>query len=154
MSKACYPGSFDPITNGHLDIIKKASKLFEAVDVVVAINQEKNGMFSYEDRLDMIKEATKDLKNVNVKYHDGLIVDYCKDNNIDSIIRGLRNTLDFENEFSLYQVNKELNPNIETVLLFTSLNNRHISSSSVKELLKFNKDISKYVPSSVLKYIK
>lgn len=154
MNKACYPGSFDPITNGHLDLIKRASKMFDSLDVLVAINPDKKSLFNNDEKVMMIKEAVKDLKNVNVNFYAGLVVDYCKENDIKTIIRGLRNAVDFENELALEKINKELNPDIETIFLAATIGNIYISSSNVKELIKHKKDISKYVPKSVLKYLK
>lgn len=146
MIKAVYPGSFDPLSNGHLDIIKRASKKIDELHVVVSFNIHKKSTFSVEERLDMIKLVTRDLPNVFVTSYDGLIVNYCKENNIDILIRGLRNYQDYENEFSLYQFNKDINPNVETILMMPSSKNQFVSSSAIRELVSFNQDISSYVP--------
>lgn len=149
MIKACYPGSFDPISNGHLDIIKRASKQFDEVHILVSYNIRKHSTFSVEERIDMIKEVCKDLKNVKVFSSNDLTVKYCEDNNIPIIIRGLRNYMDYENEFSLYQFNRDLNPNIETLLMFPSTRTQFVSSSAIKELIAYNLDITPYVPSCI-----
>lgn len=149
MIKAVYPGSFDPLSNGHLDIIKRASRLMDEVHVVVSYNVDKKSTFTKEERMHMIKLVTKDLKNVKVTCYDGLIVNYCKENGINLLIRGLRNYKDYEAEFSLYQFNKDINPEIETMLMMPSSKNIFVSSSAIKELVSFNHDISAYVPKEI-----
>ena len=149
MIKAVYPGSFDPLSNGHLDIIKRASKKIDELHIVVSFNIHKKSTFTVSERVEMIKLVTKDLPNVIVTSYDGLIVNYCKENNIDILIRGLRNYQDYENEFSLYQFNKDINPNVETILMFPSSKNQFVSSSAIRELVSFNQDISSYVPAEI-----
>ena len=153
MIKAVYPGSFDPLSNGHLDIIKRASKKIDELHIVVSFNIHKKNTFTVSERVEMIKLVTKDLPNVIVTSYDGLIVNYCKENNIDILIRGLRNYQDYENEFYLYQFNKDINPNVETILMFPSSKNQFVSSSAIRELVSFNQDISSYVPAEIKELI-
>ena len=150
MKKCVYPGSFDPISNGHLDIIKRAAKLFDEVHVLVSYNMFKKTAFTKEERIELIKLATSNLTNVKVTAYDGLVVNYCKENQINIIIRGMRNYSDYENEFQLFQYNKDINPNVETVILLPSSKNQFISSSAIKELVTFGLDISKYVPKAIV----
>lgn len=149
MKKAIYPGSFDPLSNGHLDIIQRAADIFETIHVVVSYNNNKKTILTVEERVKMIKKATKQLNNVFVTSYDGLIVNYAKDNHIDILIRGLRNYQDYEQEFSLFQYNKEINPDIETLIMFPSSKHLFVSSSAIRELITFDCDISKYVPLSI-----
>ena len=149
MIKAVYPGSFDPLSNGHLDIILRASKMLDEVHIVVSSNIKKTSTFTVEERINMIKMVTKDIPNIHVTSYDGLVVNYCKENGINILIRGLRNYQDYENEFSLFQFNRDINPNIETILMLPSSKNQFVSSSAIKELVTFNCDISQYVPSEI-----
>ena len=149
MIKAVYPGSFDPLSNGHLDIILRASKMLDEVHIVVSSNIKKTSTFSVEERINMIKMVTKDIPNIHVTSYDGLVVNYCKENGINILIRGLRNYQDYENEFSLFQFNRDINPDIETILMLPSSKNQFVSSSAIKELVTFNCDISQYVPSEI-----
>ena len=151
--KAVYPGSFDPISNGHLDIIKRASKIFDEVHVLISNNMFKNNSFTKDERIYMIKEVTKQLKNVVVESYDGLVVNYATENNIGVIIRGMRNYSDYENEFTLFQYNRDINPKVETILMMPTTKNQVVSSSSVKELIKYNVDISKYVPKEIVEFV-
>ncbi len=151
--KAVYPGSFDPISNGHLDIIKRASKIFDEVHVLISNNMFKNNSFTKDERIYMIKEVTKQLKNVIVESYDGLVVNYATENNIGVIIRGMRNYSDYENEFTLFQYNRDINPKVETILMMPTTKNQVVSSSSVKELIKYNVDISKYVPKEIVEFV-
>lgn len=146
-SRAVCPGSFDPITNGHLDIIKRASAHFDEVVVAVFINSTKQSLFSVDERIQMIKETTKDLPNIKVDSWSGLTVDYCKKNNIDVITKGLRAVSDFDYELQQAQVN--LQAGIDTMFMTTDPAHSFLSSSLVKELAKYNGDISKMVPPSV-----
>ena len=145
MKIAIYPGSFDPITNGHLDIINRASKLFDKVYVLVSVNIKKQYMFSVEERVELIKHSFKELENVEVVSYDSLVVDFAKTVNAKYIIRGVRNHNDFDSEQELAYFNKKLYPEIETILLFPSFENMYVSSSIVKELVNFNQDVSEYV---------
>lgn len=150
MKIAVYPGSFDPISNGHLDIIKRASCLFDKLYVLVSINPNKKYVFNDVERVEMMKKVCKDIKNVEVCSSSNLVLNFAIKNNARYLVRGLRNHNDFDNEMQLFQFNHSINSNIETILLFPSANNLFLSSSSIKELVKFNSDISNYVP-SVLK---
>ena len=148
--KAVYPGSLYPLSNGHLDIIKRAAKLFDELHVLVSTNIFKKYVFTTEERIEMIKLACKDIPNVVVDASDDLVVNYCKDKHIGVIVRGMRNYSDYETEFSLFQYNRDINPKIETILLMPTTKNQVVSSSSIKELVKFNCDISKYLPKEIL----
>lgn len=154
MKKAVYPGSFDPFSNGHLDIVKRASKLFDELHILVSHNLTKKTNFTAEERVSMIKKCVKTLENVVVESYDGLVVNYCKNNAIDVIIRGLRNYSDYENEFNLFQYNRDISAEIETILLLPSTKNQFVSSSAIKELVTFDCDISKYVPKEIEKEIR
>ncbi len=147
--KAIYAGSFDPISNGHLDIIKRAAKLYDELHIVVSNNILKKYTFTVEERIDMLRLATVGIKNVIITAYDGLVVNYAKENKIRILIRGMRNYSDYENEFNLYQYNKDLAPEIETLIMMPSTKNLFISSSAIKELVTFNCDISKYIPKIV-----
>lgn len=153
MKIAVYPGSFDPVSNGHLDIIKRASKIFDKLYVVVSINPVKNYYFSINERVEMLMIATKDLPNVIVESDDRLVLKYAKEKKANVIIRGLRNIIDYENEISLFQFNRSIDSDIDTFILFPSSNNLFLSSSSIKELVKFGSDISPYVPKELVNFI-
>lgn len=153
MAKAVYPGSFDPFSNGHLDIVKRACAIFDEVHILVAVNVKKTPTFTVNERVSMIKEVVSDLPNVKVISSSELVVKYAKNNDISVIIRGLRNYQDYESEFSLAQFNKDIEPSIETLLMMPSSKNQFISSSAIKELLLFNIDIKPYVPDVVAKAI-
>ena len=149
MKKAIYPGSFDPVTVGHLDIIKRASKLVDELIVVVLINENKTPFFSLEERVLMLEDELKELDNVKVTCYKGLLVDFAKKENINAIIRGLRGNVDFRYEIIMAQTNKALSESIETIFLITDSKYSYISSSTVKEVAAFGGDISKFVPKSV-----
>ena len=153
MKKCVYPGSFDPISNGHLDIIKRASKIFDEVHIVVASNMFKTSSFTIDERIEMIKASTANLENVVVTSYDGLVVSYCKENKINVIIRGMRNYSDYEQEFSLFQYNKDIDSSVETFILLPSSKNQFVSSSAVKELVKYGLDISRYVPKPIVEKV-
>ncbi len=150
MAKAVYPGTFDPFSNGHLDIIRRASSIFEEVHVLVSCNIKKHPTFSSLERVNMIKKVVKHLDNVKVIENNDLVVQYAKQNDIKVIIRGLRNYQDYESEFSLAQFNKDIDPNIETLLMMPSAKNQFISSSAIKEFVTYNIDISPYVPKEIV----
>lgn len=151
MNSAIYPGSFDPMTLGHLDIIKRAAKMFDHLTVGVLDNKAKNALFSVEERVSILKEATKDLSNVSVDSFNGLLVDYAKQNDIHVSVRGLRAVTDFEYELQIAQTNRKLSDgSLDTVFLTTSLEYAYLSSSSVKEIAAFNGDISQLVPDFVV----
>lgn len=146
MVKAVFAGSFDPPTNGHLDIIKRASKLFNTIDVVVSVNPDKHYMFTQEERLEMLQKLTSEYKNVSVHIYEGLIVNYAKQVGAKVLVRGVRSSNDFGYEFELAQMNQNLNPEIETVFLQSKERFTIVRSSSIKELAKFGGDISRMVP--------
>ena len=154
MRNAIYPGSFDPITNGHIDIVLRASKLFDKLYVCVAKNLNKAPYFNIDERLKMVKEALKDIPNVEVIATDKLIVSIDKELNAVAIVRGLRAVTDFEYEFQLAAGNEYIDNNIEMVFLMASLNKSFISSSSIKEFYSYNVDITNLVPPVVVKEFK
>lgn len=154
MRKAIYPGSFDPITIGHLDLIKRASKLFDEVVVLIAVNPNKKCRFSLEARLRMIKEATKDIENVKVDYCDGLTVNYAKEKGAKAIIRGLRVVSDFEYERSYAAANEYIDKDIEMVFLMAHKELTFISSSTIDELYRSGVDITPLVPEVVIEEYK
>lgn len=154
MIKAVFAGSFDPPTNGHLDIIKRASNLFESVDVVISVNPEKKYMFSHEERLGMISELIKDYKNVTVNVYSGLIVNYAKNVGAKVLVRGVRSSNDFAYEADMALMNQNLNPDIETIFLQSKEEFTIVKSSSIKQLAMFGGDISRMVPSIVEKALK
>lgn len=137
MKKAIYPGSFDPITNGHLDIVRRALEVFDHLTIGVAVNPQKRGLFSQEERLELIQEVTKDLKNVSAVRFDGLLADYCREHAIRSVIRGMRVVGDFEYEFQMHTMNKRLNPQMETFFMMTGQEHFYLSSSLVREVVTF-----------------
>lgn len=150
MKTAIYPGSFDPVTNGHLDIIKRAAKMFDKLIVVVLINPLKNYSFSIPERRELLLRATKDIPNIEIDSYDGLLADYFNQrSDVDVIVKGLRATSDFEYEFQMAHTNKDLNPRAETVFIPASLGTTFVSSSMVKQVAMFGGDLSKYVPSVI-----
>lgn len=151
MKRAIYPGSFDPITNGHLDVLKRALKVFDEVIVLVAVNPEKKTKFSEQERIEMIEGATKDLKGVKVDSTTGLSVEYAKKHGATCLIRGLRAVTDFEYEFSLSASNEFIDDSIDMVFFMSHAETSFISSSSIDELYHKGVDISKLVPQSVVK---
>lgn len=154
MKAAIYPGSFDPMTYGHLDIIKRASSIFDELTVAVLNNKAKTALFSVEERVKILQEATKDLPNVKVESFSGLLIDYAKEKNIHVSVRGLRAITDFEYELQIAQTNKTLSDGfLDTIFLTTSLEYSYLSSSSVKEIASFNGDISKCVPPFVAQLV-
>ena len=153
MKKAVYPGTFDPLTIGHLDIIKRASRIVDQLHIVVADNYKKVPTFTTEERIEMIKLVTSDLDNVIVSSTNDLVVRYAKDHDIEIMIRGLRNIQDYENEYALYQFNRNINRTIETLILFPSSKNHFVSSSAIKELVVHHADISPYVPKEIIKLV-
>lgn len=147
MKTAIYPGSFDPVTNGHLDIIKRASTMFDKLIVVVLINPLKSYSFNISERRLLLEKATDGIKNIEIDSYDGLLADYfTRRADVDVIVKGLRATSDFEYEFQMAHTNKDLNPRAETVFIPASANSTFISSSMVKQVAMFGGDLSSYVP--------
>jgi len=152
--KAIYPGSFDPMTKGHLDIIQRSSKLFDEVIMAVVGNPGKSPMLPVEKRKELLSAALKDLNGVTVDSFQGLTVDYARQNNVTILIRGLRAISDFEAELGMAQANKELFPELETIFLMSKAEYSFISSSTVKEIARLGGDVSKFVPAAVNDYLK
>lgn len=146
-----YPGSFDPITNGHLDIIERGSALFAELIVAVLHNPAKSGLFPLEQRLDMIRRACAHLPNVRVDCFDGLLVDYMRKTDAGIVLRGLRAVTDFESEFQMAQLNRQMAPDVETLFLMTSPAHAYLSSSAVREIGMFGGDVAPFVPSGIAK---
>mgnify|MGYP001115718204 FL=1 len=154
MKAAIYPGSFDPVTYGHLDIIRRASEIFDELTVSVLNNKTKTPLFSVEERVKMLEEVTRDLPNVTIDSFSGLLIDYAARKNIHVAIRGLRAITDFEYELQIAQTNRKFsNGKLDTVFLTTSLEYAYLSSSTVKEIASFNGDISECVPDFVGKLL-
>lgn len=151
---AIYPGSFDPITNGHLDILRRSLKIFDEVIMLIAINPNKRGLFTTEERVKLIKAATKNIKNVRVDTTEGLSVSYAKKHNASAMIRGLRAVSDFEYEFSLSASNEYIDNSVEMIFFMAHKETSFISSSSIIELYKNGVDISSLVPSAVVNELK
>lgn len=150
MKKAIYPGSFDPLTLGHMDIIKRSAKIVDELVVGVLNNSAKNSLFSLEERVSMIKEMTAPIPNIAVTSFDGLLVDYMKEIDATIIVRGLRAVTDFEYELQIAQTNHVENPDVETIFLTTSLQYSYLSSTIVKEFASYGGDISNFVPAQLI----
>ncbi len=148
MKRAIFPGSFDPITLGHYDIIERGVTLFDEIIVAIGVNASKKYMFSLEERMQFIREAFKDEPKIKVVSYEGLTVDFCKEINVEFILRGLRNPADFEFEKAIAHTNRDLAP-IETVFLLTAAKTSYIASSIVRDVIKNNGDYTKLVPNSV-----
>ena len=146
MVRAIYPGSFDPVTYGHLDIIKRSADIVDELIVGVLYNKAKIPLFSVEERVKMLGEATKDMENVKIVPFEGLLIDFAKQMDAKVIVRGLRAITDFEYELQMAQTNRKLNPEVETLFMTTSLEYSYLSSSTVKEVASFEGDISQFVP--------
>ena len=147
--KALFPGSFDPFTAGHLNILKRALTMFDEVVVAVGVNIDKRGFFTNEQKLDIIRQATADLQGVSVIAYDNLTIDACRERGIRHIVRGVRNMIDFETERSIADANRKLAPDIETIIIPTAQEFAHISSTAVRDLLKHGGDTSLFVPEGV-----
>jgi len=153
MRIAIYPGTFDPITNGHLDIIKRACKMFDKIIVAVANNKAKKSMFDLDTRVKMVKLATNPLNKIEVKPFNSLLVDFAKEQNSKIIIRGLRAVSDFEYELQMSYANQSLDSEIDTIYLMPTLNNAFISSSIVRNILSYNGDVSHLIPKEIKEFL-
>lgn len=152
--KAVYPGTFDPITNGHLDILKRALELFQELIILVASHREKIPIFTLEERTKLVKKSVSRFKGVKVESFEGLLVDYTKKNNIDVVIRGLRAISDFDYEFQMAQINRKLHSGLEIIFIMPGEEYFFLSSSLVKEIASRKGDVSKFVPEPVAKALK
>ena len=152
--RAVYPGSFDPVTFGHLDVIRRSSALVDELIVGVLNNNTKTPLFSVEERVKILLEVTKDIRNVRVESFSGLSVDFVKNCNAGFLVRGLRAITDFEYELQMAQTNRIMNPEIDTIFLTTSLEYAYLSSSTVKEVAAYGGDISKFVPQVVVEHMR
>ena len=149
MKKAVCPGSFDPITNGHLDVIERASHLFDEVVIAVLVNNSKSSLFTIEERIVLARDCVKHLPNVKVDMWSGLLVDYCRENKVDAIVKGLRAVSDFDYELQMAQMNLQLK-GVDTLLMATKPAYSFLSSSLVREIARYGGDVSKLVPPGVL----
>lgn len=153
MKIGIYPGSFDPVTFGHLDIILRSSKMFDKLIIAVLKNNSKSPLFTVDERVDLLKMVTKDVDNVSIETFDGLLVDYATERNANTIVRGLRAVSDFEYELQIAQTNHKMNPNIDTIFLTTSLEYSYLSSSIVREIASYQGDITNFVPSEIVELV-
>ncbi|TEU00060.1 MAG: pantetheine-phosphate adenylyltransferase [Candidatus Stahlbacteria bacterium] len=154
MKKAIYPGTFDPITNGHIDILERSLKIFDEVTLLVAEHYSKDTLFTPEERKELIEIALKDIDNVNIEILTGLTAEYVNTHKIDAVIRGMRAISDFEYEFQMGMMNRKLSPNIEIIYFFPDEKYIFLSSRVLKEIAYFNGDISEFVPEEVAKRLK
>ena len=154
MKRAIYPGTFDPVTFGHIDVIKRSSVMFDELIVGVLNNVNKSPLFSVEERVDMIRYVTQGIPNVSVTKFNGLLIDFAKDQKANFIIRGLRAVTDFEYELQMSQTNRIMSPEVDTIFLTTSLEYSYLSSSTVREVAGFGGDISHFVPAEIEKRVK
>lgn len=150
MSVAVYPGSFDPVTKGHLNIIARAAKLFDRLIVCVMVNSDKNPLFSADERVDLIRRVTADLPNVEVDFSDRLLAAYAKDRGAQVIVKGLRAMSDFEKEFQMAMINRKLNPDLDTMFLTAEHQLTYLSSSIVKELGHYDADLTELLPEEII----
>ena len=154
MNKAIYPGSFDPVTPGHLDIIERTSKMFDRVIIGVLNNKSKSPLFSVEERVNMLKEVTSSLPNVEVQSFEGLLIDFVRKNDARVIVRGLRAITDFESELQMAQTNRVIAPEVDTIFLTTNLRYSYLSSSIVKEIAEFDGEISAFLHPAVAEKVR
>ncbi|MBO6081639.1 MAG: pantetheine-phosphate adenylyltransferase [Bacteroidales bacterium] len=147
---ALFPGSFDPFTAGHLNILGRALTMFDEVVIAVGINQDKRGFFSMDQRMDIIRQAVRGIEGVRIIKYDNLTIDTCRELGIRHIVRGVRNMLDFENERAIADANRRLAPEVETIIIPTAQEFAHISSSAVRDILKHNGDTSLFLPEGVI----
>lgn len=150
MRIAVYPGSFDPITLGHLNVIERAAKIFDRVVVCVMVNSEKRYMFSEQERVGFIQRVTRHLPNVHVDSSDGLLAEYARENGISVVIKGLRAVTDFENEFMMAMINHKLNPELDTMFLMAEQKYLYLSSSTVKEMGRYDADLTDFLPAEII----
>ena len=150
MKSAIYPGSFDPVTVGHLNIIRRAAQIFDKLTVCVMVNAGKNPMFSLEERVDLIRRVTRDLPNVEVDFSGDLLAEYARKKGKCVIVKGLRAGSDFENEFQMAMINHKLNPDLDTMFLTAEHQYTYLSSSMVKELGRYNADLSDFLPAEII----
>lgn len=153
VKRAIYPGTFDPVTYGHLDIIERSAKIFDEIIVGILINYAKTPLFTVEQRVAMMKESVSHLPNVRVMSFGGLLIDFARSQQAGFIVRGLRAVTDFEYELQMTQTNKAIAPDIDTIFFTTSLKYSYLSSSTVKELASFGEDISRFVPAKVMELL-
>lgn len=149
MRLAVYPGSFDPVTNGHIDILEKTSKIFDKIIVAVVHNVSKKALFTLDERVELIRESTKHLNNIEVECFSGLLANYLRDRNACAIIRGLRTVADFEYEMHMAMINKRLIPDVDTIFIMSDSSNIFVSSSIIKEAALLGGDVSELVPEIV-----
>jgi pantetheine-phosphate adenylyltransferase len=154
MRRAIYPGSFDPVTNGHLDVIERARKLFDEVVVAVAHNDEKQPLFSLEHRLDLLRETAGKISNVRIAEFEGLLVEFARKEEAGAVVRGLRAISDFEFEFQMALMNRKLDPVVETIFLMPKEEYTYLSSRIVKEIARLGGDVSGFVPACVAKALR
>ena len=150
MKTAIYPGSFDPVTSGHLNIIRRAAKIFDKLIVCVMVNAGKNPMFSLEERVELIRRVTADIPNVEVDFSNELLANYARQRDIGVIVKGLRAGSDFENEFQMALINHKINPDLDTMFLTAESRYMYLSSSTVKELGSYGVDLSDFLPSEII----
>lgn len=150
MTKAIYPGSFDPVTFGHIDIIQRAAQMVDELTVSILSNKVKSPLFSVEERVNILKKATRDIPNVIIKPFNGLSVNFARENEAQVIVRGLRAVTDFEYELQMAQTNRVLAPDVDTVFLTTSLEYAYVSSTIMKEVARFGGDLSKFAPPEII----
>ena len=153
MKKAVCPGSFDPITNGHVDIIRRAAELFDEVTVLVVTNPDKKCVFSPEERCELISKAVEGIEGIKVDSFSGLLADYVKKNKISAIVKGIRSSSDFEYEFQMALANRSLAPNAETVFITADPQNMYVSSSLIRQIAGFGGDVSDFVPKNIVSEI-
>ena len=150
MRVAVYPGSFDPVTKGHLNIIARAARNFDHLIVCVMVNGDKHPMFNLEERVEMLRRVTKDMENVEVDYSDALLAEYAKEKNAHVIVKGLRAVSDFEREFQMALINHKLNPGLDTMFLTAEHQFMYLSSSAVKEMGRYDVDLSDFLPEEII----
>ncbi|MCR5243574.1 MAG: pantetheine-phosphate adenylyltransferase [Bacteroidales bacterium] len=148
--KALFPGSFDPFTAGHLNILRRALTMFDEIVIAVGVNQDKRGFFTMDQRMDIIRQAVRGMKGIEIIKYDKLTIDTCREHGIAHIVRGVRNMLDFENERAIADANRRLAPEIETIIIPTAQEFAHISSSAVRDILKHKGDTSLFLPEGVV----